>query len=57
MFNKPSKSAKLFGAMYINNNSIGLYRDNCLTILKDTSDPETEKFKKKFKEKDLDIII
>ena len=57
MFNEPSNSAKLFGVMYINNNGIGLCRDNCLTILKNTSNPEAETFKKKFKEKDPDIIV
>ena len=46
---------------HINKNHIGLYRDDGLVILKNTSGPETEKLKKKlqklFKEKDLDIII
>ena len=46
---------------HINKNHIGLYRDNGLAILKNTSCPEAEKLKKKFqkifKEKDLDIII
>ena len=46
---------------HINKSSIGLYRDDDLAILKNTSRPEAEKLKKKlqklFKEKDLDIII
>ena len=46
---------------HINKNHIGLYRDDGLAILKNTSGPEAEKLKKKlqklFKEKDLDIII
>ena len=41
---------------YINKNHIGLYRDDGLAILKNTSGPEAEKLKKKFqklfKEKD-----
>ena len=45
---------------HINKNHIGLYRDDGLAILKNTSSPEAEKLKKKFqklvKEKDLDII-
>ena len=45
----------------INKNHVGLYRDDGLAILKNTSGPEAEKLKKKlqklFKEKDLDIII
>ena len=46
---------------HINKNHIGLYRDDGLAILKNTSGPEAEKLKKKlqklFKEKDLGIII
>ena len=46
---------------HINKNHIGLYRDDGLAILKNTSGPEAEKLKKKFqklfKEKDLDIVI
>ena len=46
---------------HINQNHIGLYRDDGLAILKSTSGPEAEKLKKEFqklfKEKDLDIII
>ena len=46
---------------HINKNHIGLYRDDCLAILKTTSGLEAEKLKKKFqklfKEKDLDIIV
>ena len=46
---------------HINKNHIGLYRDDGLAILKNTSDPEAEKLKRKFqklfKEKGLDIII
>ena len=46
---------------HINKNHIGLYRDDGLAILKNTSDPEAEKLKKKLqkllKENDLDIII
>ena len=46
---------------HINKNSIGLYRDDGLPILKNTSGPDAEKLKKKlqklFKENDLDIII
>ena len=46
---------------HINKNHIGLYRDDGLAILKNTSGPEAEKLKKKFqklfKEKDLDIIV
>ena len=42
---------------HINKNHIGLYRDDGLAILKNTSSPEAEKLKKKFqklfKEKDL----
>ena len=45
---------------HINKNHIGLYSDDGLDILKNTSSPEAEKLKKKFqklvKEKDLDII-
>ena len=45
----------------INKNHIGLYRDDGLAILKNTTDPVAEKLKKKFqklfKEKDLDIIV
>ena len=33
---------------YINKNHIGLYRDDGLAILKNTSGPEAEKLKKKF---------
>ena len=44
----------------INKNHIGLYRDDGLAILKNTSNPEAEKIKKKiqklYKEKYLDII-
>ena len=46
---------------HINKNHIGLYRDDGLAILKNTSGPAAEKLKKKFqkllKEKDLDIIV
>ena len=46
---------------HINKNHIGLYRDDGLVILRNTSGPETEKLKKKlqklFKEKNLAIII
>ena len=46
---------------HIIKNHIGLYRDEGLAILKNTSDPEAEKLKRKFqklfKEKGLDIII
>ena len=47
---------------HINKNHIGLYRDDGLVILKNTSGPEAEKLKKKkiqkfFKEKDLDIFV
>ena len=46
---------------HINKNHLGLYRDNDLAILKNTSGPAAEKLKKKFqklyKEKDLDIIV
>ena len=46
---------------HINKNHIGLYRDDSLAILKNTSGLEVEKLKKKFqklfKEKDLDIIV
>ena len=46
---------------HINKNHIGLYRDDGLAILKNTSGPEAEKLKKKFqklfKEKYLDLII
>ena len=42
---------------HINKNHIGLYRDDGLVIVKNTSSPEAEKIKKKiqklFKEKDL----
>ena len=45
----------------INKNLIGLYTNEDLAILKNTSNPEAEKLKKKFqklfKEKDLDIIV
>ena len=45
----------------INKNHIGLYRDDALAILKNSSGPEAEKLKKKFeklfKEKNLDIIV
>ena len=45
---------------HINKNHVGLYRDDGLAILKNTSSPEAEKIKEKiqklFKEKDLDII-
>ena len=34
---------------HINKNHIGLYRDDGLVILKNTSSPEAEKLKKKFK--------
>ena len=44
---------------HINQNHIGLYRDDGLAILKNTSGPEAKKLKKQFqklfKEKDLDI--
>ena len=46
---------------HINKNHIRLYRDDGLAILKNNSDLEAEKFKRKFqklfKEKSLDIII
>ena len=46
---------------HINKNRIGLYGDDNLAILNNTSGPEAEKLKKKFqklfKEKDLDIIV
>ena len=46
---------------HIKKNHIGLYSDDSLPILKNTSSPEAEKLKKKFqklfKEKDLDIIV
>ena len=46
---------------HTNKNHIGLHRDDGLAILKNTSDPEAEKLKKKLqkllKENDLDIII
>ena len=46
---------------HTNKNHIGLHRDDGLAILKNTSDPEAEKLKKKFqklfKEKYLDLII
>ena len=46
---------------YIYKNHIGLYRDDGLAILRNTSGPEAQEFKKKFqklfKEKDLDIIV
>ena len=44
---------------HINKNHIGLYRDDGLAILKNTSGPEAEKLKKKFQKlfKDLDIIV
>ena len=46
---------------HINKNHTGLYRNDMLAILKNTSGPEAEKLKKKFqklfKEKDLDIIL
>ena len=46
---------------HINKNHIRLYRDDGLAILKNTSDPEAEKLKRKFqklfKVKGLDIII
>ena len=46
---------------HINKEQIGLYRDDGLAIVKNTSGPEAEKLKKKFqkifKEKDLDIIV
>ena len=46
---------------HINKNHIGLYRNDILTILKNTNGPEAEKLKKKFqklfKEKDLHIIF
>ena len=46
---------------HIKKNHIGLYRDDSLPILKNTSSPEAEKLKKNFqklfKEKDLDIIV
>ena len=45
---------------HINKNHIGLYRNDGLATLKNTSGPDAEKLKKKnqklFKEKDLDII-
>ena len=44
-----------------NKNQIGLYRNDSLAVLKNSSDPKAEKLKKKFqklfKEKDLDIIV
>ena len=46
---------------HINKNHFGLYRDEGLAILKNTSGPVAEKLKKKFqklfKEKDWDIIV
>ena len=33
---------------HVNKNNIGLYRDDDLAILKNTSNPEAEKLKKKF---------
>ena len=47
---------------HINKNHIGLYRDDGLATLMNTSAAESEKFKKKkfqkiFKEKDLDITV
>ena len=45
---------------HINKNHIGLYRDDDLAVLRNTSSSEAEKIKKKiqklFNEKDLDII-
>ena len=45
---------------HINKNHVGLYWNDNLAILRNTSRPEAEKLKKKFqklvKEKDLDII-
>ena len=46
---------------HINKKQIGLYRDDSLVILKNTSGPEAEKIKKNFqklfKEKDRHIIV
>ena len=44
---------------HINKNHIGLYGDDGLAILKNSSRPEAEKLKKKFQKlfKDLDIIV
>ena len=46
---------------HINKNHIGPYRDDGHAILKNNSDPEAEKLKKKLqkllKENDLDIIF
>ena len=46
---------------HISKNHMKLYRDDGLAILKNASDPEAEKLKRKFqklfKEKGLDIII
>ena len=46
---------------HINKNHIRLYRDDGLAILKNASNPEAQKLKRKFqklfKEKGLDIII
>ena len=50
----------LIGNIY-NHNNIRLYRDNGLTVFKNTSGPQSEKikmtFQKMFKNKVLDIII
>ena len=50
----------LIGNKY-NRNNIGLYRDDGLTVFKDTSGPQSEKikkiFQKMFKNKGLEIII
>ena len=46
---------------HIDKNHIGLYRDDSLAILKNTSSPEAEKTQEKFqmlfKEKDLDTLF
>ena len=50
----------LIGSKY-NPNSIGLYRDDGLTVFKNTSGPQSEKnkktFQKMFQNKGLDVII
>ena len=50
----------LIGNKY-NVNSVGLYRDDGLTVFRNTSSPQSEKtkktFQKMFKDKGLDIII
>ena len=50
----------LIGNMY-NRNNIGLYRDDKLTVFKNTSNPQSQNvkksFQKMFENKGLDIII